>query len=164
MDQLASLLEGERAEAFASLERESFNVLDTLRDDYFLESAVFEAAFVNDFQLGTRLECDFTQLFTAIERTFSELSDGTRNEYSFYVAVSEPISSYDFQPAWKTQHFRILVEAQLLPRHLYVRRKTQLGDSSPPKTEPAKILNIRVQLECLQIVTLSKGHRVDLTQ
>lgn len=110
MDQLASLLEGERAEAFASLERESFNVLDALRNDYFLESAAFEAAFINDFQLRTRLERDFTQLFTAIERTFPELSNGTRNEYSFYVAVSEPICSYDFQSARKTQYFRVLSE------------------------------------------------------
>lgn len=66
---------------------------------------------------------------------------------------------------WKAQYFLVfLVQTQLLSCHLYVRGEAQVCYPGPPETKPAKFLDAIVELQCLQVTTLSEGHVSDLPQ
>ena len=102
---------------------------------------------------------------TAGEGPFFERSDRVWNEYLFNVAAVEPTSFHGLESFREAQHLRILLgEAKLLSRHPYVRGKAQIGYSSPPETEQAELLDIRVQLECFQATALPEGNCADSPQ
>ena len=122
VDQLASLLEGERTKVTTVSKGKVSDVPDAFRNKHFLESTVFETAVSDDLQLWVWLENNLAQLSTVGEGILSELSDSAGNEHLFYVATDEPIISYDLEPVREAQHLRVLVQAKLLSCHPYVRR------------------------------------------
>ena len=64
----------------------------------------------------------------------------------------------------EAQLLRVLVQAQLLSRHLYVWGKVEVCYRSSKQAEQAELPDAFVQLELLQIVAFSEDHCFDSLQ
>ena len=164
MGELAPLFESERMEVAAVSKSKVADAPDTLRNGHFLETAAGKTEIPDCLQRRIRFEGDLAQLSTVAERELSELSDCAGNEYLFYVAIDKPFCSHDLESVREAQYLRVLIKAQLLPCHLNVWRKTQVGYLGLPETEPADFLDALVHLELLQITAFSEGHWANFPQ
>lgn len=164
MGELAPLFESERMEVAAVSKSKVADAPDTLRNGHFLETAAGKTEIPDCLQRLIRFEGDLAQLSAVAERELSELSDCAGNEYLFYVAIDKPFCSHDLESVREAQYLRVLIKAELFPRQLHVRGKTQIGYLGLPETEPAELLDALVYLELLQITAFSEGQSADSPQ
>ena len=136
------VLEAERGEVAAPREGGAVNEQDALGDDNLPETTAGEAVVPDVLQPRARLEDDLVQPLAIRELEHPEPTDAFWNHELFYVAALEPEIVHDLEPVREAEDpGHLLVESELLGRHLHPRRNLELSDGSVPEAEPVELLN-----------------------